>query len=138
MISEMTKQIEKLTFGQTLQKIRRTKDKTQRELAKAIEMDYSYFSRLENDRFDSKPTRETIDKIAAAMECNEEERNDLLTAAGRIDETLEKAAKQASENPKLANLFRSLPQLSNDKLDELWQHVQSELEDKSQSKPRKR
>ena len=108
------------------------------ELAKAIEMDYSYFSRLENDRFDSKPTRETIDKIAAAMECNEEERNDLLTAAGRIDETLEKAAKQASENPKLANLFRSLPQLSNDKLDELWQQVQSELEDKSQSKPRKR
>src|SRR5262245_60767164 len=116
----MTRQNEKLSFGQTLQKIRRAKEKTQREVATAIDMDLSYFSGLENDRFDSRPTRETIDKIATAMTCTAEERNELLAAAGRIDEDVEKAAKQAAENPKLADLFRSLPQLSNEKLEELW------------------
>lgn len=134
----MTKQTEKLSFGHTLQKIRRSKDKTQREVATTIGMDFSYFSRLENDRFDSNPTRETIDKIATAMECTAEERAELLAAAGRIDEEMEKAAKQAAENPSLANLFRSLPQLSNEKLEELWQQVQSELEDKSRPKSKRR
>jgi len=134
----MTRQNEKLSFGQTLQKIRRAKEKTQREVARAIEMDFSYFSRLENDRFDSRPTRETIDKIATAMACTAEERNELLAAAGRIDEDVEKAAKQAAENPKLADLFRSLPQLSNEKLEELWKQVQSELEDKPRPKQRRR
>lgn len=134
----MTKQNEKLSFGQTLQKIRRSKDLSQRDVAAEIKMDFSYFSRLENDRFDSKPTRETIDKIATAMKCTPEERSELLAAAGRIDEEVEKAAKKAAENPSLSNLFRSLPQLPTEKLEELWQQVQNELEAKSKPKPKKR
>jgi transcriptional regulator with XRE-family HTH domain len=136
----MAKQNEVPSFGQTLQKIRRSKDKSQRDVANAIGMDFSYFSRLENDRFDSKPTRETIDKIATAMECTSEERGELLAAAGRIDEEMEKAAKhaQASGDPNLSNLFRSLPQLSSGKLEELWQQVQSELETKPTPKPKKK
>lgn len=134
----MTKQNEKLSFGQTLQKIRRAKDLSQREVAAEIKMDFSYFSRLENDRFDSKPTRETIDKIATAMKCTPEERSELLAAAGRIDVEVEKAAKKAAENPSLSNLFRSLPQLPTEKLEELWQQVQNELEAKSKPKPKKR
>ncbi len=136
----MAKQNENLSFGQTLQKIRRSKDKSQREIATEMGMDFSYFSRLENDRFDSKPTRETIAKIAVAMECTSEERSELLAAAGRIDEEMEKMAKQAqaSGNPNLSNLFRSLPQLSGEKLEELWQQVQSELETKPSPKPKKK
>src|SRR5262249_37490391 len=96
-----------MSFGKTLQKIRRRKGKTQREVAKAIGMDFSYFSRLENDRFDSKPTRETIEKIADALECTPEERAELLASAGRIDEELEQVALRAGENPKLRELFKS-------------------------------
>ncbi len=46
-----------MTFGQILQKIRRAKGKTQRDVAGLIGMDYGYFSRIENDRFDYKTSR---------------------------------------------------------------------------------
>ena len=56
-----------MSFGKTLQRIRRAKGKTQRQIANKMKMDYSYFSRLENDRFDSQPTRETVEKITQAL-----------------------------------------------------------------------
>ena len=57
-----------MTFGQILQKIRRAKGKTQRDLADLIGMDYGYYSRIENDKFDYKPSRETIEKIIEKQE----------------------------------------------------------------------
>lgn len=127
-----------MTFGKTLQRIRRAKGKTQRDVAQKIEMDYSYFSRLENDRFDSKPTRETIDKIAEALECTEEERGELLSSAGRIDKELEKAARIASEKPAVGKLFRAVVHLPPDRVAEILEQVQSELEAKGKSKPRRK
>ncbi len=124
-----------MTFGKTLQRIRRTKGKTQRDVAQKIEMDYSYFSRLENDRFDSKPTRDTIDKIAEALECTEEERQELLSSAGRIDEELEKATRIASEKPMVGKLFRAVVHLPPDKIEKILEQVQFELEAKRKSKP---
>ena len=124
-----------MTFGKTLQRIRRAKGKTQRDVAQKIEMDYSYFSRLENDRFDSKPTRETIDKIAEALECTEEERGELLSSAGRIDEELERAARIASKKPAVGKLFRAVVHLPPDRVEEILEQVQSELEAKEKSRP---
>ena len=124
-----------MTFGKTLQRIRRQKGKTQRDVANIIEMDYSYFSRLENDRFDSKPTRETIDKIAEALECTEEERGELLAAAGRIDEELEKATRIASERPAVSKLFRAVVKLPPERISELFDEIQLELEEKRKLKP---
>lgn len=123
-----------MTFGKTLQRIRRAKGKTQRDVAQKIGMDYSYFSRLENDRFDSRPTRETIDKIADALECTDEERGELLSSAGRIDEELEKAARIASEKPTVGKLFRAVVHLPQDRVAEILEQVQSELEAKRKSK----
>jgi transcriptional regulator with XRE-family HTH domain len=124
-----------MTFGKTLQRIRRMKGKTQRDVAQKIEMDYSYFSRLENDRFDSKPTRETIDKIAEALECTEEERGELLTSAGRIDEELENAARIAGEKPAVGKLFRAVVHLSPERVEEILEQVQAELKAQGKSKP---
>src|SRR5262245_29393425 len=108
-----------MTFGKTLQKIRRRKGLTQREVADLIKMDYGYFSRLENDRFDSNPTRETIDKIADAMKCNEEERGELLAAAGRLNEKVEAVARLATQSEPLARLFKTASHLPDDKLEKL-------------------
>lgn len=127
-----------MSFGKTLQRIRRKKEMTQREVAQKIGMDYSYFSRLENDRFDSKPTRETIDKIAEALECTEEERGELLTAAGRIDEELENAALIAGGQPKIGRLFRAVVKLPPEKIDEIMQKVESELEASRKPKPERK
>jgi transcriptional regulator with XRE-family HTH domain len=124
-----------MTFGKTLQHIRRAKGVTQREVASKIDMDYSYFSRLENDRFESKPTRETIEKIAEALKCTDEERGDLLSAAGRIDEELENAARIAGGQPKIGRLFRAVVQLPPEKIDEIMQKVEAELEASRKSKP---
>lgn len=107
------------TFGKTLQKIRRGKGKSQRSIADIIEMDYAYFSRLENDRFDYKPSRETVERIAQAMECDEGERGELLAAAGRIDEEVEQVARMTNEKPQLKQLFRAAAKLSPERLQEL-------------------
>lgn len=117
-----------MTFGKVLQKIRRSKDMTQREVAKKIDMDFSYFSRLENDRFDSNPTRETIDKIADALGCNGEERDELIVAAGRITEELEKEAREANKNPEVVlKLFRSAIQLPPEKLAQYAKKMEADV-----------
>lgn len=123
-----------MSFGSTLQKIRRAKGKTQRKVAGKMEMDFSYFSRLENDRFDSKPTRETIEKIADALECTTDERSELLAAAGRIDEEMEKAALRAGENPQLRELFKTASRLPNEAIEKYLEKIKAELGKKSPPK----
>jgi transcriptional regulator with XRE-family HTH domain len=124
-----------MSFGKTLQKIRREKGKKQRDVAKDIGMDFSYFSRLENDRFDSKPTRETIEKIADALECTPEEQSELLASAGRIDEELEQMALRAGENPKLRELFKSASMLPNEQIEKHLRKIKSDLGEESSSDP---
>lgn len=125
-----------MTFGKTLQKIRRAKGLTQREVADLIEMDYGYFSRLENDRFDSNPTRETVDKIAEAMGCSEEERGELLAAAGRLSEKVEAIARIATQSEPLARLFKTASHLSPDRLEKL-EEMAKQLKDEMKSSENK-
>jgi transcriptional regulator with XRE-family HTH domain len=117
-----------MSFGKTLRRIRVAKGVTQREVAHAMGMDYSYFSRLENDRFDSNPTRETIDKLAEALKCTDEERGELLAQAGRLNEDMEKVARIASKRPELGQLFQAAVKLSPNKIDEILKKVNAEVE----------
>jgi len=117
-----------MTFGKVLQKIRRSKDMTQREVAKKIDMDFSYFSRLENDRFDSKPTPDTINKIADALDCDEKERDELMGAAGRITGELERAAQMANKNPEMMKLFRSAIHLSPEQLAQYAKRIEADAQ----------
>jgi HTH-type transcriptional regulator, competence development regulator len=123
----------KMTFGKILKQIRRDKGKTQREVAKAIDMDFGYFSKLENDKFDSQPILETIDKIALELDCTEVERASLREAAGRITKEMELVAKKASADPVLAKLYRSAIHLSPERLIEIADEIELEIQgDKSQ------
>jgi len=119
-----------MTFGQTLQKIRRAKGKTQRDVAGLIGMDYGYFSRIENDRFDYKPSRETIIKIIEKLECNEEEQAELLTAAGRIDKEMEEMAIKAVERPELRPLFRAVVETPKEEIAELFELINQHKQEK--------
>jgi len=120
-----------MSFGKTLQAIRRRKGKTQREIANLISMDYSYYSKLENDRLDSKPTRETVDKISVALECNDEEKNELLLSAGRTSEEFEQVVKVVSEDPEKSGsfnrLFKAALDLTPDKLEEMVKGAEAEV-----------
>ena len=93
-------------------------------------MDFSYFSRLENDRFDSRPTRETVEKIADALDCTPEETAELLSAAGRIDEKLERVAIKAGETPELRDLFYSASLLPTERIEEYARQIKAELQKK--------
>ena len=129
-----------MTFGKVLQRIRREKGFTQRGVADLIEMDYGYFSRLENDRFESNPTRETIDKIAEAMKCSDEERGELLAAAGRLNEKVEAAARIATQSEPLARLFKTaahLPPNQLEKLEELANQLRDEMKKSGKKSERK-
>lgn len=126
-----------MTFGQILQKIRRGKQKTQREVADLIGMDYGYYSRIENDKFDYKPSRETIEKIIEKLECNDDEKAELLAAAGRIDKEMEELAIKAVERPELRPLFRAVVDTPKDEIAELFdlinQHKQEKLKKENQN-----
>lgn len=94
-------------------------------------MDYSYYSKLENDRLDSKPTRETVEKISVALECVDEEKNELLLSAGRTTEQFEKVAKVVSEDREKSGsfnrLFKAALDLTPDKLEEMVKGVEEEV-----------
>ncbi|HEX2846249.1 MAG TPA: helix-turn-helix transcriptional regulator [Chitinophagaceae bacterium] len=61
----------KKSFGQILKEIRRSKNISQRELAVNAGVDFTYISKLENDRLPP-PAADTIAKLAAHLDTPEE------------------------------------------------------------------
>ncbi len=68
------------TFGKALREIRRTKDISQRELAQKIGVDFSYISKIENDRLPP-PAADTIVKICEVLNIPPEQ---LLAMTGKV------------------------------------------------------
>jgi transcriptional regulator with XRE-family HTH domain len=99
------------TFGQTLKRIRVSKGLTQRDVARKIHMDFSYYSRLEGDRIGD-PTRETVLDLCRGIDATLDERNELLATAGRVGEEMQ-------EQPLLKQLYKAAAQLPNESLEEL-------------------
>ncbi len=115
------------TFGTVLRRMRQAKRLTQREVARAIGMDFSYFSRLEMDRFQSLPTRDTVARIAEAMRCTDTETMELLAAAGRV-------AAEMQERPALRRLYRTAAQLPEAVLEELITAAEERLKRQEMTK----
>src|SRR5262245_32430458 len=74
-----------MTFGEALKAKRRAAGISQRDLAARIGLDFSYISKLENDR-QPPPSSDTTSKIAAELGCPVE---DLLAAARRLPSGVE-------------------------------------------------
>ncbi len=70
----------KLTFGQTLRNLRLQNGMTQRELAKKISVDFSYISKLENNRMPP-PAADTMVRICEVLEVPPDE---LLALTGKM------------------------------------------------------
>ncbi|MGH8071354.1 MAG: helix-turn-helix domain-containing protein [Candidatus Entotheonellia bacterium] len=119
------------TFGAVLRRIRESKKLTQRDVARVIEMDFAYFSRLESDDFKSLPTRATIEKVARAMQCTETETAELLAAAGRVSEEMQ-------ARPELRRLFRTAAQLPSVVLEELVQEAEERLKQQRETQRKRR
>lgn len=127
-----------MSFGKTLRRVRKLKDKTLRDIAEAAGMDISYISRLETDSLGSKPTRETINKLAKALDCSREEHAELISAAERLDDELIKLSRIAKDRPIVGKLFHAAVHLSPEKLEELVAKFESEIQDSDQKKRKKK
>lgn len=60
------------TFGTKLKSLRRAKGISQRELAQRVGVDFSYISKLENDRLPP-PAADTIEKICHELDVGHDE-----------------------------------------------------------------
>lgn len=69
------------TFGQIIKEARKEKDISQRKLAELTGYNFTYISKLENDKNDTPPSLELIDKFAAHLDIK---KLDLLYTSGRI------------------------------------------------------
>lgn len=68
------------TFGQLLRELRRSKNASQRDLAAKAGVDFSYISKLENDRLPP-PAADTVMKICQALGV---EPDNLLAVTGKV------------------------------------------------------
>lgn len=69
------------TFGKSIRTARRDKGYSQRELATLVEVDYTYLSKLENERADYPPKEDVIRALAQHLDLDAEK---LSYLAGRI------------------------------------------------------
>ncbi len=91
--------MENKTFGQVLKEIRRNKDVTQRQLAIAVGVDFSYISKIENDRMPP-PAADTIVKICDVLSVPPD---DLLAMTGKMPTLIKEAI---SEKPAAQQFLR--------------------------------
>ena len=78
-------------FGQKIRQARKDKGYSQRDLAKLVALDFTYLSKLENDRADYAPKEDVIRKLATRLELDPDE---LVFLAGRIPERDEEFLRQ--------------------------------------------
>lgn len=105
------------TIGQRIREIRKSRNLTQRELADRVGINFTYLSRVENDRLDDEqtPREETLQRIASALQTDPDE---LLLLARRIPDAYRD---RILSRP---GVFRKLLNLSDTALEELVQQIE--------------
>ena len=68
------------TFGQLLRELRRDQGVSQRDLAEGVGVDFSYISKVENDRLPP-PAADTVVRICTVLDVPPD---DLLAATGKL------------------------------------------------------
>lgn len=102
-----------ISFGKRIQELRRGAKLTQRHVAAEVGIDFTYLSKLENDRGEP-PGEETVRKLAHALNTDAEE---LLALAGKLPAELRS---MAQTNQQFAVFLRRLPHLSETELLSLY------------------
>ena len=112
------------SFGQLILQARKEKGYSQRDLAKLVGLDFTYLSKLENDRADYAPKEDAIRKLAEHLELDAEE---LVFLAGRIPERDEEFLKQNyKEMPALFRRMQENPEFAQKIFNEAAQQEKQE------------
>jgi len=92
------------TFGQLLKAIRREKGISQRDLADKVGIDFSYISKVENDRM-APPSADTIQKMCGVLEVSTEI---LLSKSGKLTGELSDAITSSPSAIKFMNEIKDM------------------------------
>ncbi|MEL6580048.1 MAG: helix-turn-helix transcriptional regulator [Cyanobacteria bacterium J06621_12] len=90
-------------FGELIRQARKEQKYSQRELAKLLQIDFTYLSKLENNRADYAPKEDIIRGLAKHLNLDEEQ---LIFLSGRIPQQEEDLLKQHYKD--LPVLFRRM------------------------------
>ena len=78
------------TLGQRVRELRRARGLTQRQLAGETGVDFTYLSKIENDRLEHTPSIKTLQELARALGADELE---LMELANKVPPVLEAIAR---------------------------------------------
>ena len=101
------------TFGQEVKRLRKAKRITQLELAERIGVDFTYVSKIENDRTLRSPAESTIRKIAEVLGADSEA---LILLANKIPQNLQETIVQ---DTLAVDFLRTVPKFSMDEREEI-------------------
>jgi transcriptional regulator with XRE-family HTH domain len=106
-----------MTFGKRILELRTAKNLTQREVADKIGINFTYLSKIENDKLqqDTFPGEDTIKKLAEALGANEDE---LLLLAQRIPDSIRQRVIQRPD------AFRKVASLDDETLNKLLGEIE--------------
>ncbi|MNY36589.1 helix-turn-helix protein [compost metagenome] len=113
-----------MTLGQRLKELRLSKNWTLRELAKLVEADFTYLSKIENDRTDRPPSEELLGKLADKLGAN---RDELMGLSGELPKDVREAV---ARNKQALAFLRSA--VSKDLSPEEWARLKDEIEKRNQ------
>jgi HTH-type transcriptional regulator, competence development regulator len=105
-----------MRFGDRLRELRQAKNLSQRDLATEVGVNFTYISKIENEKLDFAqfPGEELIRKLAKALEADEGE---LMILAQKIPEQIKK---RVMERP---DAFRKFADLNDKEIDRLLDEI---------------
>ncbi len=108
-----------MTFGDKIRELRKAKNLSQRDLAARVKVNFTYISKIENERLDfgDYPSDDLIRKLAKALGADADE---LLILAKKVPESIRKRVIQRPD------VFRKLAKLDDDALDKILEDIDEE------------
>jgi transcriptional regulator with XRE-family HTH domain len=101
-----------MTFGERIRQLRKAKNLNQQEVAEKVGINFTYLSKIENDKLESAefPSEDTIKKLAKALGGDADE---LLLMAKKVPD---KIRKRVIQRPDAFRKFAALDDKTIDKL----------------------
>lgn len=114
-----------MTLGQRIKELRRQRRLTQRQLAENVGIDYTYLSKIENDRLEHTPSIKTLQDLARVLEVDELE---LMELADKVPPMLQAIARDKNA----VRFFRHATQTITNS--EGWRDLLAYLERRTQGR----
>ena len=108
-----------MNLGERVLKLRKDRQMTQRQLAEAAGIDFTYLSKIENDRLEHSPSLKTLKALADVLGADELE---LLDLADKMPPVL----RDIANNPEALQFFRKASKVA--KSPKFWSSLTSQLE----------